>query len=219
VGLAKEISACMGRGLRIPAAEPVLSVTGAATSSFATVEVADAEGCSRYAAIVAHGVKVAPSPLWMQQRLQRAGQRPINNVVDITNYVMLLTAQPLHAFDLDHLAGPEIVVRRAGEGEPITTLDGQERVLHNDVLVIADAEELLKATASAAGEQAAAARIRIQESLAGAKHKLAQLGEAGLDNAKAAVHATDEYVHDHPWQAVGIAGLAGLVIGLLISRR
>jgi phenylalanyl-tRNA synthetase beta chain len=67
--------------------------------------------------------------------------RSINNVVDITNYVMLLTAQPLHAFDLDHLAGPEIVVRRAGEGEPITTLDGQERKLTSDHLVIADAEK------------------------------------------------------------------------------
>ena len=95
----------------------------------------------------------------------------------------------------------------------------KEKLISDLRLVIADAEELLKATASAAGEQAAAARIRIQESLAGAKPKLAQLGEAGLDNAKAAVHATDEYVHDHPWQAVGIAGLAGLVIGLLISRR
>jgi phenylalanyl-tRNA synthetase beta chain len=139
VGLAKEISACMGRGLRIPAAEPVLAVTGAATSSFATVEVADAEGCSRYAAIVAHGVKVAPSPLWMQRRLQAVGQRPVSNLVDLTNYILFEHGQPLHAFDLAELQGSKVVVRAARAGELLETLDGSARQLVEDDLVICDA--------------------------------------------------------------------------------
>ena len=86
-------------------------------------------------------------------------------------------------------------------------------------IVVADAEELLRATASQAGEKAAAARVKIQESLDVAKLKLAQLSEVGIDQAKAAARATDDYVHDHPWNAVGIAALAGLVVGILISRR
>ena len=102
-----------------------------------TVEATDL--CPRYMARVLVDVTVGPSPDWMVRRLEAAGMRSINNVVDITNYVMLLTAQPLHAFDLDHLAGPAIVVRRATDGEKIVTLDGQERTLGTDNLVIADA--------------------------------------------------------------------------------
>ena len=86
-------------------------------------------------------------------------------------------------------------------------------------VVIADAEELLKATASVAGEKAAAARLKIQDSIDGAKDKLANLSEAGVYKAKAAARATDDYVHENPWQAVGIAAAAGVVLGLLISRR
>lgn len=86
-------------------------------------------------------------------------------------------------------------------------------------IVIADAEELLRATASQAGEKVAAARARIQDSLDAAKVQLAQFGEVTADHAKAAARATDDYVHDHPWQAVGIAALAGLALGMLISRR
>jgi ElaB/YqjD/DUF883 family membrane-anchored ribosome-binding protein len=85
--------------------------------------------------------------------------------------------------------------------------------------VIADAEELLKATASHAGDKAAAARLKIQESIDVAKGKLTELGEVGVDKAKAAARATDDFVHDNPWQAVGIAAAAGVVLGLLISRR
>ena len=86
-------------------------------------------------------------------------------------------------------------------------------------VVIADAEELLKATASVAGDKAAAARVKIQDSIDSAKQKLAYLGEAGVYKAKAAALATDDYVHENPWQAVGIAAAAGVVLGLLISRR
>lgn len=103
-----------------------------------TVEAVDL--CPRYMARVLVDVVVGPSPAWLRARLQSAGMRSINNVVDVTNYVMLLTAQPLHAFDLDRLAGPSIVVRRAGDGERIITLDGQERRLSSGDLVIADAD-------------------------------------------------------------------------------
>ncbi|MFN8122130.1 MAG: phenylalanine--tRNA ligase subunit beta [Thermoleophilia bacterium] len=96
--------------------------------------------CPRYMARVLTDVTVGPSPAWLAARVEAAGMRSISNVVDITNYVMLLTGQPLHAFDLDRMAGPGVVVRRATEGEPVTTLDGQRRVLTPDMLVIADAE-------------------------------------------------------------------------------
>lgn len=86
-------------------------------------------------------------------------------------------------------------------------------------VVIADAEELLKATASQAGEKVAAARVKIQESLDVAKAKLARVGEAGVDKAKEAARATDDFVHEHPWKAVGIGAAVGVILGMLISRR
>jgi phenylalanyl-tRNA synthetase beta chain len=100
----------------------------------------DPEICLRFTARVFEGVRVGPSPLWLKQRLMAAGQRPISNVVDITNYVMLATAQPLHAFDLDEVRGSRIVVRRAGEGETMTTLDGVGRTFDSDAALVSDAE-------------------------------------------------------------------------------
>ncbi len=100
-----------------------------------------------------------------------------------------------------------------------TTDVNRDKLVADMRVVIADAEELLRATAGQAGEKVAAARIRIQDSLDAAKIKLTQLSEAGAERAKAAARATDDYVHDHPWHAVGIAALVGLVLGTLISRR
>lgn len=100
-----------------------------------------------------------------------------------------------------------------------TTDISRDKLISDMKVVIADADELLRATAGQAGEKVAAARARIQDSMDGAKIKLAQLSEAGAEKAKAAAHATDDYVHDHPWHAVGIAALVGLVLGTLISRR
>ncbi len=99
-----------------------------------------AELCPRFTARVFEGVTVGPSPAWLKARLSAAGQRPINNVVDITNYAMLLAGHPLHAFDLDRVAGGRLVVRRAADGEQVTTLDGQVRTLDADMLVIEDAD-------------------------------------------------------------------------------
>src|SRR5207302_8966873 len=106
----------------------------------AEVEVQCPELCHRFTARRFEEVTVGPSPPWLRARLLAAGQRPINNVVDITNYVMLLAGQPLHAFDLDRVAGARLIVRRADPGERVHTLDGQERVLDEQMVVIEDDE-------------------------------------------------------------------------------
>ena len=139
VGLAREIAALSGTPLRLPPAES--KEEGAAAKDLAAVEVRDSERCPRYVARVIEGVKIGPSPLVLQERLRACGIRPISNVVDATNLVLLELGHPLHAFDLDRLAGHRIVVRRAADGEAMTTLDGKERKLAADDLVIADAEK------------------------------------------------------------------------------
>ncbi len=126
-----------GTGLQVPPAE--IARREDATQPPATVQIADPDLCSRYVAIVVRGVTVGESPGWMQERLNAAGLRPINNIVDITNYVMLEWGQPLHAFDLDTLRGQAIIVRRAAAGEQLITLDGEGRILTPEMLVIADA--------------------------------------------------------------------------------
>ena len=110
-------------------------------TDLASVTVEVPELCPRFTARVFTDVKIGPSPLWLQARLAAAGQRPINNVVDITNYVMLLTAQPLHAFDLDKVPGGEIIVRSAAEGEKMTTLDGVERVFDTETVLVCDRDQ------------------------------------------------------------------------------
>lgn len=137
LGLAREVAAAYGVELRPPAVAAQPSVDGAGTDSV-TVAIEDAEGCPRYAAVVIRGLAVGKSPDWLTGRLEAVGVRPINNVVDVTNYVLWETGQPLHAFDLATLAGARIVVRRAAAGEKLVTLDGEERELSEEILVIAD---------------------------------------------------------------------------------
>ena len=108
---------------------------------YITVQNEAPDLCYRYMARVVKDVKIAPSPLWMRERLRASGVRPINNIVDITNYVMLEYGQPMHAFDHRHMKDGKIVVRRAKSGETITTLDGTEHSLTEKMLVIADAEK------------------------------------------------------------------------------
>ncbi|MEJ2503320.1 MAG: phenylalanine--tRNA ligase subunit beta, partial [Gemmatimonadota bacterium] len=105
------------------------------------IRIDDPRGCPRYIAAVIDGVEIGPSPAWLAARLRSIGQRPINNVVDATNYILHELGQPLHAFDADRLNGPAIVVRRARPGETLTTLDGVDRTLTSEMLVIADAED------------------------------------------------------------------------------
>ncbi len=138
IGIAREIAALTEQPLHLPE----IHYEGAESSidSFVSVDIIEPSLCPRYCASLVMGVKIAPSPSWLQQRLNSCGMRPINNVVDVTNYVMLEYGQPLHAFDYHKLKGKQIIVRRARDGEIITTLDGSERVLSQNILVIADKE-------------------------------------------------------------------------------
>lgn len=136
-GVAREVSAITGLPLRWP--EVAYQKKGEHISAFAQAAILDPEYCSRYALKLFSDVKVAPSPLWMQVRLRAAGIRPISNIVDVTNYVMIDVNQPLHAFDYDRIEGGRISVRRSAAGEAITTLDGQSRPVEEGMLLICDA--------------------------------------------------------------------------------
>ncbi|RCX17587.1 phenylalanyl-tRNA synthetase beta subunit [Anaerobacterium chartisolvens] len=136
LGIARETSATLGTKFTKP--EIRVLETDEEASACAGVEIKDAGMCPRYCARIIKNVRIAPSPSWMKERLRAAGIRPINNIVDITNYVMLEMGQPMHAFDLDKLAGSKIIVRGAEPGEVIETLDGSERKLEPGMLVIAD---------------------------------------------------------------------------------
>jgi phenylalanyl-tRNA synthetase beta chain len=138
VGIAREAAALTGQKMHIP--EIKYEETGDAIDKQIKIEIIDADLCPRYCTSLITGVKVAASPAWLQERLVAAGQRPINNIVDITNYVMLEYGQPLHSFDYDRLMKKQIIVRRAKEGESFHTLDEAERKLTKEMLTIADGE-------------------------------------------------------------------------------
>ena len=146
IGVAREVSALTGAALHLPPDEHSLT-EGHDVEEYMAVEIEDPELCNRYTGMVIRDVQIGPSPQWMQDRLNKAGMRPISNVVDISNYVMLEWGQPLHAFDYDLLveraqrsgaSKPVIIVRRARAGEKLTTLDGVERELDESMLMIAD---------------------------------------------------------------------------------
>ncbi|HHT9155320.1 MAG TPA: phenylalanine--tRNA ligase subunit beta, partial [Candidatus Tripitaka sp. YC43] len=134
IGIAREVAALTRNPLKLP---PVRYNTGRKAVEV-KVAVEEPELCPRYTARVIRGVKIGSSPAWLQQRLEAVGLRPINNVVDVTNYVLMEWSQPLHAFDLDRLDGKEIIVRRALSGERLVTIDGAKLDLNPEVLVIAD---------------------------------------------------------------------------------
>ncbi len=138
VGIAREIAAKLGKKVRYT--DSVISEGIGAVNDIIGVTIDDAELCPRYAARYVSGCRIAPSPDWLVKRLNAIGLRSINNVVDVTNLVMMEMGQPLHAFDCDRLAGRRIIVRRANEGELFTTLDGQQRTLFASDLVICDAD-------------------------------------------------------------------------------
>lgn len=139
LGIAREAAATFDK----PFCPPVVEPTGndEDVNDFISVEVKDTELCPRYTARVVKNIKVGPSPEWMQRRLAAQGIRPINNIVDITNYVMEEYGQPMHAYDLSTIAGQKIIVRRAEDNEKFVTLDGQERTLDSSMLMICDAEK------------------------------------------------------------------------------
>lgn len=139
IGVAREMATLYGTELKMPSFD--ISETENDVNEEISVRIDDEEKCPRYTARVLKGAKIEESPEWMKQRLEAAGIRPISNVVDITNYVMLETGHPLHAFDKATVAGNQIIVRTAAAGEKMNTLDDQERELSEDMLVIADAEK------------------------------------------------------------------------------
>jgi phenylalanyl-tRNA synthetase beta chain len=150
VGVAREVAALSDGQARDPSIE--YAEAGAPIKGRAQVEIKDPDLCPRYVAALIENVKIRPSPAWMQERLVAAGMRPINNVVDITNYVMLEMGQPLHAFDFKRLRGGRIIVRRAQPGEMMTLLDGSKRLLSPEMLVIADVEEAVALAGVMGGE-------------------------------------------------------------------
>ena len=139
LGIAREAAATFRKAFVPPVVE--VKETSEKVEDYVSVEVLDQDLCSRYCARVCTNIKIGPSPEWMQRRLAKSGIRPINNLVDITNYVMEEYGQPMHAFDLDTIAGHKIIVKRAKDGDTFVTLDGQERKLDSEVLMICDAEK------------------------------------------------------------------------------
>jgi phenylalanyl-tRNA synthetase beta chain len=150
IGLAREAAATFEK----PFYPPVVTPTGndEDVNDFIKVTVEDQDLCTRYTARVVKNIKLAPSPEWMQRRLAAMGIRPINNLVDITNYVMEEFGQPMHAYDLDTIANHEIIVKRAKDGETFVTLDGQERTLDKDILMICDGEKAVGLAGIMGGE-------------------------------------------------------------------
>ena len=150
LGIAREAAATFGKEF-VP---PVVEKTGNSedVNDYIKVTVKDSDLCSRYTARVVKNIKIAPSPEWMQRRLAAQGIRPINNIVDITNYVMEEYGQPMHAYDLDKIEGKEIIVRRAEKDEKFVTLDGQERTLDDSVLMICDGKKAIGMAGIMGGE-------------------------------------------------------------------
>jgi phenylalanyl-tRNA synthetase beta chain len=165
-GVAREVAPAGERGLRLPpfsggsngagdAGEVAITAAEGAAGETAgvSVRIEDVDGCPRYLGAVVRGVRVGPSPAWLASRLRAVGLRPVNNVVDATNYVLHELGQPLHAFDLDRLAGGEVIVRRATAGERIRTLDGEDRKLDGEMLVIADRDGPVAVAGVMGGEE------------------------------------------------------------------
>jgi len=150
IGIAREAAATFGKKFVPPVVTEVGSVDN--VNDYISVEIKDPDLCSRYCARVVKNVKIGPSPEWMQRRLAACGIRPINNLVDITNYVMEEYGQPMHAFDLSTIKDKKIVVKRANDGDKFVTLDGQERTLDSEMLMICDGEDYIGLAGIMGGE-------------------------------------------------------------------
>ncbi len=210
IGLARETAASFDKALNIPV--PAVKGAGGNVSDYLSVEIAEPKLCPRYTAKVVKNVKIAPSPLWLRMRLRAAGVRPINNIVDITNYVMIEYGQPMHAFDYKCLDGSKIVVRCADEGEIFKTLDSEKHKLSASMLVIADGKkpvalagimggensEITDTTATVVFESANfyGAGVRITSRALGMRTESSSRFEKGLDaeNTLAAVLRACELV-------------------------
>ena len=187
---------------------------GGTVTDYISVEVKDTDLCTRYCARVCTNIKIAPSPEWMQRRLAACGIRPINNLVDITNYVMEEYGQPMHAYDLKNVAGNKIIVRRAKEGDEFQTLDGQIRKLDSEMLMICDAEKEIGLAGIMGGENSKitddvqtvlfeaatfnGANIRKSSKRVGLRTDASSIFEKGLDprNAEAAINRACQLIEE-----------------------
>lgn len=212
LGIAREAAATF----RKPFLPPVVEVKGndEKVSDFISVEIKDRDLCTRFCARVCKNIKLAPSPEWMQRRLASCGIRPINNLVDITNYVMMEYGQPMHAYDLNNVAGNKIIVRRAKDGDEFQTLDGQVRKLDSEMLMICDAEKEIGLAGIMGGENSKitddvqtvlfeaatfnGANIRKSSKRVGLRTDASGIFEKGLDprNAEAAIHRACQLIEE-----------------------
>ncbi len=212
LGLAREAAATFRKEYMPPAVE--VKGSGDDVNNYIQVEVKDTTLCPRYCARVVKNIRIAPSPEWMQRRLASVGIRPINNVVDITNYVMEEYGQPMHAYDLDTIAGHKIVVRRAEKGEKFVTLDGQERIMDDSVLMICDGEKAVGMAGIMGGENSMitddvhtmlfeaacfdGTNIRLSSKKVGIRTEASGKFEKGLDpnNAEAAINRACQLIEE-----------------------
>lgn len=212
LGLAREAAATFQKAYEPPVVQ--VKGSGGDVNDYIQVEVKDQKLCPRYCARVVKNIRLAPSPKWMQRRLASVGIRPINNVVDITNYVMEEYGQPMHAYDLDTIAGHKIVVRRAGNGEHFVTLDGQERIMDDSVLMICDGEKAVGMAGIMGGENSMitedvhtmlfeaacfdGTNIRLSSKKVGLRTEASGKFEKGLDpkNAEAAINRACQLIEE-----------------------
>ena len=230
IGIAREAAATFNKTF-VP---PVVTATGnnEDVHDYLKVTVEDSRLCSRYCARMVKNIKIAPSPVWMQRRLAACGIRPINNIVDITNYVMEEYGQPMHAFDYEQLAGHEIVVRCAEDGEAFQTLDGQERKLDSTVLMIRDGEKAVGIAGIMGGENSKitdevqtmvfesacfdGTNIRLSSKKVGLRTDASGKFEKGLDpnNAKAAIDRACQLIEE-----LGAGEVVGGMIDIYPEKR
>ena len=212
LGLARETAATFHKEFKAPVVE--VKGCGEDVNDYIKVEVQAEDLCSRYCARVVKNIRLAPSPEWMQRRLASVGIRPINNIVDITNYVMEEYGQPMHAYDLDTIADHKIVVRRAANDEKFVTLDGQERTLDENVLVICDGEKAVGMAGIMGGENSMitddvktmlfeaacfdGTNIRLSSKRVGLRTEASGKFEKGLDpnNAQAAIDRACQLIEE-----------------------
>ena len=221
VGMARETAATLGTKFKFPQIE-IKNEVGDIKDYFNSVEIEDEDLCSRFYAKVIKDIKIGPSPLWMQRTLMDAGMRPISNIVDVTNYVMLELGQPLHAYNVEALAGRKLIARRAKKDEKIVTLDQSERSLNEDMLVIADEEKPACIAGVMGGYYSEInddTKIMILEtanfnpkSIRGTSKKLGMRSEASARNEKPMGHMMVEYASKRACQLIEMIG-AGTVVG------
>lgn len=212
IGIAREAAATFRKTFIPP--EVKVKGSGGDVNDYIRVDVKDADLCPRYCARVVKNIKLAPSPKWMQRRLAVNGIRPINNIVDITNYVMEEYGQPMHAYDLDTIAGNQILVRRAEKNEKFVTLDGQERTMDDSVLMICDGEKAIGIAGIMGGENSMitdsvktmlfeaacfdGVNIRLSAKKVGLRTEASGKFEKGLDpnNAQAAIDRACQLIEE-----------------------